>query len=158
MPAADTAPFKVVLTPHRSLSRQGFLAVMGLVVAVNLSAGTLFFLLGAWPVVGFMGLDVALIWWAFRANFASARKAERIEVTEHELILERLAHGKKPEEKRFVRGWVWVELEEDRDRELIGRLFLNSRHVRTEIGDFLPPAERKSLAGALRQALARPHI
>ena len=65
------APFRVVLTPHRSLSRQGFLAVDGVDRRRSiLSAGTLFFLLGAWPVVGFMGLDVALIWWAFRANFA----------------------------------------------------------------------------------------
>jgi uncharacterized membrane protein len=109
-------------------------------------------------VVGFMGLDVLLIWWAFRANFAAARRAERIEVTDQELILERLAPGRPPEESRFVRGWVWVELEEDKERELIGRLFLKSRHERTEIASFLGPDERKTLAAALRQALARPHI
>jgi uncharacterized membrane protein len=150
--------FRVLLTPHRSLSRQGFLTVMGAIVLINLGAGTLFFLLGAWPVVGFMGLDVLLIWWAFRANFAAARRAERIEVTDQELILERLAPGRPPEESRFVRGWVWVELEEDKERELIGRLFLKSRHERTEIASFLGPDERKSLAAALRQALAKPHI
>ena len=72
-------------------------------------------MLGAWPVTGFMGLDVVLVWWAFRTNFAAARQAERIEVTEHELILERLGRKAGPEERRFVRGWVWVELEEDRE-------------------------------------------
>jgi uncharacterized membrane protein len=79
-------------------------------------------------------------------------------VTDQELILERLLPGRPPLESRFVRGWVRVELEEDRERELIGRLYLDSRHKRTEIGSFLSPAERKTLAGALKQALARPHI
>ena len=155
MAASET---KFVLTPHRSLSRQGFLVVMGTIAGLNLIGGTVFWLLGAWPVVGFMGLDVLLIWWAFKANFSAARRAERIEVTDHELILERLLPGRPPLESRFVRGWVRVELEEDRERELIGRLYLNSRHKRTEIGSFLSPAERKTLAGALKQALARPHI
>jgi uncharacterized membrane protein len=149
---------KFVLTPHRSLSRKGFLLIMGGIAGLNLIGGTVFWLLGAWPVVGFMGLDVLLIWWAFRANFAAARRAERIEVTDQELILERLLPGRPPLESRFVRGWVRVELEEDRERELIGRLYLNARHKRTEIGSFLSPAERKTLAGALKQALARPHI
>jgi len=147
-----------LLTPHRSLSRHGFLLVMGAIAALNLIGGTVFWLLGAWPVVGFMGLDVLLIWWAFKANFAAARRAERIEVTDQELILERLFPGRPPQESRFVRGWVRVELEEDKERELIGRLYLNSRHTRTEIASFLGPAERKSLASALKQALARPHI
>jgi uncharacterized membrane protein len=149
---------KFVLTPHRSLSRKGFLLIMWVIAGINLLGGTVFWLLGAWPVVGFMGLDVLLIWWAFRANFAAARRAERIEVTDQELILERLLPGRPPVESRFVRGWVRVELEEDRERELIGRLYLNARHKRTEIGSFLSPAERKTLAGALKQALARPHI
>ncbi|MBL8906457.1 MAG: DUF2244 domain-containing protein [Rhizobiales bacterium] len=155
MPEPQTS---FLLTPHRSLSRNGFLLVMGTIAGLNLIGGTVFWLLGAWPVIGFMGLDVLLIWWAFRANFAAARRAERIAVTDQELILERLFPGHPPLESRFVRGWVKVELEEDRERELIGRLYLNSRHKRTEIGSFLSPAERQSLAGALKQALARPHI
>ena len=95
---AETAKsFRVLLTPHRSLSRQGFLAVMGAIAALNLIGGTVFWLLGAWPVVGFMGLDVLLIWWAFQGQFCRRRRAERIEVTDHELILERLAHGRAAE-------------------------------------------------------------
>jgi uncharacterized membrane protein len=156
----DTKPktWRAILTPHRSLTRQGFIILMSFIAGFNFIIGMVFYVIGAWPVLGFMGLDVALIWWAFRANFAAARRAERIEVTDQELILERLAPGRPPEESRFVRGWVWVELEEDKERELIGRLFLKSRHERTEIASFLGPDERKSLATALRQALAKPHI
>ncbi len=150
--------WRATLTPHRSLSRQGFVAVMAAIVAINLAAGIVFAVIGAWPVSGFMGLDVALVWWAFRANFAAARQAERIEITEHELVVEHLAEGRTRRERRFVRRWVRVELEEDRDRELIGRLFLASHGLHTEIGRFLAPAERLELARELKSALARPHI
>lgn len=150
--------WRATLTPHRSLSRQGFVAIMAALVAVNLAGGIVFALIGAWPVTGFMGLDVALVWWAFRANFASARQAERIEITEHELLLEHVAEGRTRGERRFVRRWVRVELEEDRNRELIGRLFLASHGIRTEIGRFLSPAERRELARELKMTLARPHV
>jgi uncharacterized membrane protein len=150
--------FRAVLTPHRSLSATGFISLMIVLIGLNLTGGVTFFLLGAWPVVGFMGLDVALVWLAFRLNYASARRQERIEITAHELILEREIHGRPAERHNFTRGWVQVELEEDRERELIGRLFLRSRGMKTEIGRFLSPEERKSFAATLRAALAKPHI
>jgi uncharacterized membrane protein len=158
MDEGNTKSWRVTLTPHRSLSRRGFLAVMTAIALINLVIGLSFYLLGAWPVVGFCGLDVALMWWAFKANFADGRRAERIEISEHEVILERLAEGRERQEKRFVRRWVRVELEEDRDRELIGGLFLYSHGSRTEIGSFLSPHERQALAGALRGAIASPRI
>jgi uncharacterized membrane protein len=58
----------------------------------------------------------------------------------------------------MVRRWVKVELEEDRGRELIGRLMLISGGTRLSIGDFLSPEERKTLASALKSALAIPRI
>jgi uncharacterized membrane protein len=151
-------PFRAVLTPHRSLPATGFLILMAVLVTLNLTAGVTFYLLGAWPVVGFMGLDVALVWIAFRLNYASADRQERIEITEYELVLERQTRGEPMQQQRFTRGWVKVELEENEERELIGRLFLRSRGVKTEIGNFLSPAERKSFAAALKAALAKPHI
>jgi uncharacterized membrane protein len=156
--ASNSKAWQATLTPHRSLSRQGFIVVMVLVVAVNLVVGGLFMAVGAWPVAGFAGLDVLIIWWAFRANFADARRMERISITEHELVLERLVKDKPREQQRFVRRWVRVELEEDHDRELIGRLLLVSGATRVAIGEFLAPAERKTLATALKSALAIPRI
>ncbi len=158
MERSNPKAWQATLTPHRSLSKQGFVAVMTLIVLINLAIGGLFVAIGAWPVAGFAGLDVLLIWWAFKANFADARRAERISITEHELVLERLAGRKEPEERRFVRRWVRVELEEDQGRELIGRLSLVSGRQRVHIGDFLAPEERRTLAGALKSALAIPNI
>ena len=150
--------WQVVLTPHRSLSRNGYVWLLGSVAAINLAVGTLFYAIGAWPVVGFAGLDVLLMWLAFRANFADARRAERISISAHELVLERFAKGKPAECLSFVRRWVRVDLVEDRERELVGSLFLVSGGVRTVVGQFLAPSERRDLAVALRSALAIPHI
>ena len=158
MEESNSKVWQATLTPHRSLTKQGFLIVMGLVVAVNLVVGGLFMAIGAWPVAGFAGLDVLLIWWAFRANFADARRMERISITEHELVFDRLSEKRPPEQERFVRRWVRVELEEDRERELIGRLMLVSGPSRISVGEFLAPEERKTLAAALKSALAIPRI
>ena len=158
MDNCNSKVWQATLTPHRSLTRQGFFALMGLVVAVNLVVAGMFVALGAWPIAGFAGLDVLLIWWAFRVNFADARKLERISITEHELVLDRLSEEYPPQQQRFVRRWVRVELEEDHDRELIGSLLLVSGRTRVAVGEFLAPEERKSLAMALKSALAIPRI
>ena len=150
--------WQATLTPHRSLTREGFYVVMGLVILVNLVVAGMFVALGAWPIAGFAGLDVLLVWWAFKVNFADARKLERISITEHELVLDRLSERHPPEQQRFVRRWVRVELEEDRERELIGSLLLLSGRTRIAVGEFLAPEERRTLASALKSALAIPRI
>jgi uncharacterized membrane protein len=158
MDKAEAQTFRATLRPHRSLSRQGFIILMAVLIGLNFAAGTAFYLLGAWPVAPFMGLDVALVWWAFAKNYNDALKEERIEVTEHELVLKRFDHDRKREELHFTRGWVKVELEEDKERELIGSLFLRFKGTRTEIGRFLAANERKEFAHLLKGALAKPHI
>ena len=150
--------FRATLRPYRSLSRKGFVILMAVLIGLNFAAGTAFYLLGAWPIAPFLGLDVALVWWAFRKNYSDALKEERIEVTEHELVLRRFDHDKQREELHFTRLWVKVELEEDKERELIGSLYLRFKGQRIEIGRFLGAHERGEFAQLLRGALAKPHI
>src|SRR5882724_5138615 len=66
--APEPALFSAVVTPHRSLSRAGFLIVMAALGGISFVAGTAFLLLGAWPVFGFFGLDVLLVYSWFRAG------------------------------------------------------------------------------------------
>jgi uncharacterized membrane protein len=150
--------WRATLTPHRSLSPKGFVILMSVIAGLNFAGGLFFYVIGAWPVVGFMGLDVVLIWWAFRANFAAGRRAECIEITAHELVLERIAERHPPQVHRFMRRWVRVDLEEDRERELIGSLYLRFRGKRTEIASFLGAQERLAFAHALKAALINPHF
>src|SRR5258708_8784550 len=64
--------FSALLTPHRSLNRAGFLVLMGFLSAVSFAAGLAFLLMGAWPVLGFFGLDALALYWAFPINFPHA--------------------------------------------------------------------------------------
>src|ERR1700742_4840939 len=88
--APEPTLFSAIITPHRSLSGTGFLLVMALVGSLSFIGGMFFFLLGAWPVVGFLGLDVLLVYWAFRANYRAAGAYEEITVTPSELKLRKV--------------------------------------------------------------------
>lgn len=153
-----TVEFSAALKPHRSLSPRGFAVLMGAVGGVFVVVGGAFLAIGAWPVFGFLGLDVLIVYLAFRRSFADAQVREVVEVRPHEVVLYRGRPPKLVSERRFPRPWVRVDLEEDHDRELVGSLALVYGGRRTEFASFLAPEERKSLADALKAAVARPRI
>ncbi len=126
---------------------------MGLVVLVNLMAGGLFLALGAWPILGFMGVDVAIIWWAFRRNFADSARAEQISAAGDALTLRSIMPTGEKSETVFNRRWVKVDLEFDAARDLVGRLSLRSHGEVHEIAAFLGAEERQSLARTLRASI-----
>src|SRR6202047_4185679 len=90
--AAQPELFSALVTPHRSLNRTGFLVVMAFVSGVSFAAGFAFLLMGAWPVLGFFGLSVLAIYWAFRINFRNAKASEEILVMPSELRGRRVSH------------------------------------------------------------------
>ena len=128
---------------------------MVILVTLNLAGGIMFLAIGAWPVMGFMGLDVAIAWWAFRRNFSDADRSERIVIEGEQVTLTRQIKTAKPLVSTFNRRWLRIELEYDEARELVGRLLLFSHGKATEIASFLGAEERQSLAKVLRQALAK---
>jgi uncharacterized membrane protein len=144
--------FSALLTPHRSLSRTGFLVLMGFVCAVSFAAGLAFLLMGAWPVLGFFGLDVLAIYWAFRVNFRHAEATEEIRVTPFELRVRRVSH------RGHVVEWVlnplWVQLDQKAHAEFgIEKLYLVSKGRRVSVARFLGADEKASVAKALTAAL-----
>ena len=154
-PAADgdlQPIFSAVITPHRSLPHLGFLLLMGFVCFISFVAGLVFFMAGAWPVFGFFGLDVLLLYWAFRINYRDARAYEEVSVSTIALKV------RKVSPRGGVREWVlnplWVQLDAVRHEEFgIERLFLVSRGKKLLVGGFLGPDEKASFAQALNQAL-----
>jgi len=151
-PDAQPQIFSALLTPHRSLNRAGFLAVMAFVTFVSFVAGIAFLLMGAWPVLGVFGLDVLAIYWAFRVNFRRARASEEILVTSSELRVRRISHRGHVVE--FVLNPLWVRLDQISHAEYgIEKLYLVSRGRHLSIGSFLGPDEKASFAKALTAAL-----
>jgi uncharacterized membrane protein len=149
---AEPELFAALLTPHRSLNRTGFVIVMLFLSIVSFATGIAFLLMGAWPVFGFLGLDVLGIYIAFRINFRRAQACEQISVTPSALRLRRVSH------RGHVVEWVfnplWVSLDQERDDEYgVERLYLASRGRRVAIGGFLSPEEKASFSKALLAAL-----
>src|ERR1700750_1678022 len=135
-PAAEPTLFSAIITPHRSLSGKGFLAVMALVGGFSFIGGMFFFLLGAWPVVGFLGLDVGLVYWAFRANYRAAAAFEEVTVTPSELRLRRVSH--RGEVAEWTLNPLWTKLDRETNEEFgLLKLFLVSRRRRLGGAGFL---------------------
>jgi len=145
--------FSAILTPHRSLGPTGFLILMLCLGAASFATGVVFVLLGAWPVFGFLGLDVLLVYLAFRINYRSARAYEEVTVTASELTVRKVSpRGRVREE--WTANPLWVRLHQDIHEEFgVERLLLVSRGERLSIAGFLSPKEKKSFAEALSKAL-----
>lgn len=152
-PAQDPPIFSAVITPHRSLDRVGFVVLMSLVAFVSFVAGIVFFIAGAWPVVGFFGLDVGLLYWAFKLNYARAAAYEEVTVTAAELTLRKVSHRGEMREFTLNPLWTSIDRESHEDFGLL-RLFLVSRGRRLAIANALAPPERESFATALSAALS----
>ena len=144
--------FEAVITPHRSLSAQGFLAVMALVAGISFICGIVFWSIGAWPVVGFFGLDVAIVWFAFRANYRAARVREVVSVSHQRLRIERTDTRGRRRLADMNPYWARLETEHDEDFGIMG-LTITCRGTRERVGDWLSPAERETFGKALSQAI-----
>jgi uncharacterized membrane protein len=144
--------FSAVLTPHRSLSRPGFFLLMVVLGGISFITGMIFLLAGAWPVFGFCGLDVLLLYWAFQINYRHAKAYEQVTVTSSELTVRQVSHRGR------IREWtlnpLWVRLDRVVHAEFgIERLFLISHGRRLAIASCLGPQEKESFAAALSAAL-----
>ena len=141
-----------ILHPHRSLSPRGFLIMMTLIGAISFVIGIAFVLLGAWPVTGFFGLDVALVYWAFKLNYRSGRQYERVYLTPDILRLTRVHPSGRHEQFEFNPYWARVRLSVDHpDGRTSLRLSAQGKVV--QFGQFLTDDERRSFADELTGAL-----
>ncbi|HZP70126.1 MAG TPA: DUF2244 domain-containing protein [Pseudolabrys sp.] len=152
--ADDLEPtiFSATLTPHRSLGRVGFLILMLVFGGASFVTGMLFLVVGAWPVLGFCGFDVLLLYLAFRINYWHAHAYEQVTVTPSSLTVRKVSHLGR------VREWVlnplWVRLDKVELEDFgIDRLFLVSRGRELSIATFLGPDEKAGFARELGKAL-----
>ena len=144
--------FAAVLTPYRSLTPGGLALVMALIGVSSFIAGTIFYMAGAWPVVGFMGLDVALVYIAFRLNNRQARAFEEIALSRAALTVRKVDARGRGRSFGFDPHWTRLEIERQADWGVTG-LCLAAKGERLAIGRFLNPADRESFAAALSAAL-----
>jgi uncharacterized membrane protein len=142
--------FDVVIQPYRSLGPFGFRLFLGVLVGVNVAFASVMIANGAWPVAGFMGLDVVAVYVAFRLSYDQARAFERVFIAGDTLTVERVDRKGERREWTFPAYWVSVWYEGD---DTDGTVTLRSHGRALEVGAFLAPFERKDFADALKKAL-----
>ncbi|PZQ18915.1 MAG: DUF2244 domain-containing protein [Ancylobacter novellus] len=150
---ADRPVFAAEIRPHRSLGPKGFAVVMAAFGGLSAIVSVPFFLMGAWPIVGFLGLDVLALWFAFRFSFEQARACEQVALTYVELLVRKISPKGVAREWRFNPLWVRIETERDEDFGMT-RLALASRGSTLDVGGALSPEERADFAEAFGRALA----
>ena len=151
-PDLEPTIFSAVITPHRSLPRAGFLIVMGVFGGVSFVSGIAFLMMGAWPIFGFFGLDVLLLYLAFRLNYRHAAAYEEVSVTPVALTVRKVSH--RGQAREWVLNPLWVRLEKIVHEEFgIEKLLLVSRGRQLPVANFLGPDEKASFALALGNAL-----
>ena len=140
-----------VIKPNRSMSRQGLYIVLGVMIAFNLMVAVFMLVLGAPPVLPFLGLDVLAVGLALRASFRAAERSERVRVTAEAVTVSR-------EDEKGARV-VWssptaftrVGVEQPGEHEARVRLMMSRR--RLTLGRALSPPERVEFARALERAI-----
>ena len=115
---------------------------------VSLTIGLFFWFQGAPFVIGFTGLELLLVGWAFVVYARHATDGEWISLQGASLVVERETAGRR-ERAEFERQWVRVEPKAG-EHSLIE---LSGRGRKMEVGRFVRPELRHALAGEIRQAL-----
>lgn len=151
--AADEPFFRALLTPHRSLGRKGFAILMGALLFGWLVTGAIFLAHGAWPVFGFFGLDVLLVYVCFRLNYRAARAREEVSVSRTSLDIKKVAPSGRSEAHHFNPFWAKFAIARH-DEIGITRMAVEGQGRSVSIGGFLNPDDRESFATAFSRALA----
>lgn len=140
--------FEARSAPLNSLGDRGFWIVAGILVAGFTFTGTVFTILGAWPVLVFAGVETLLVIGMLALYRSQARSSVEVVTMVSGRITIRRREGRRREEASFDPFWARLRWEET-------RLFLAHRGAGMEIGRFLAPEEREDLARSLGEALRR---
>jgi uncharacterized membrane protein len=144
--------FAARLTPHRSLTPRGRQVLIVCVAIGAAIPGLVFYSLGAWPIVGFMGLDVAAVYLALRWSMRDAGRFEEVTLWPNRLQVRRVSASGREATSQYDPHEVRLIVERDFDERTTG-LNLKTRDGRIEIGSFLAAAERASFAQVFGRAL-----
>ena len=152
MAQTDSPIFDVItLWPHRSLSQRGFAILLAILGSLAIAIGLGFFLIGAWPVIGFMGLELGVLYIAFRLNYRDGKASEQLLIHKQGLDLIRISANGNQQRSHFATHWLTAEIIPQSGKRK--RLTLRHHHHHHEIGAFLPPAEKKAVRDLINARL-----
>lgn len=157
----DTAPalagpvlMDATLRPNRSMTPGALAVLLGLTIGGIGVSMAVFLTLGAWPVVGFLGLDALVIWLAFHLhNRAAKQEWEQVRVTPH--VVHVAARSRRRGEEHWVVSPAFARVDVHEPAQHTARVELAAGRIRLQLGDFLSPPEREAFGAALQTAIAQ---
>ena len=147
---AERPVWEAVIIPHRSLGRTGMRWVVGLLCGASAVISAGLYWAGAWPVVGFNGIEIGLALLLLRHNARRAGTTETLILASDGLRIVRIDPERRRTERVLQPGWLRCVLEE---RHGTPALWLVDRGFRMEVGAELAEGEKRDLAAALGRAL-----
>ncbi|WP_203291121.1 DUF2244 domain-containing protein [Maricaulis parjimensis] len=139
------------LAPNRSLANPAFIALMASISLISFTAGLFYMALGAWPVLPFFGLDVFLVWLAFRISYRDGRAREYVRVDGRDIeVVRQLPTGHR---RRYRLPTAWVTLRLIDPKAHHAQVALTAHGRALVLGQFLSPPERGAFAKALEKAI-----
>jgi uncharacterized membrane protein len=149
--------FAAKLTPHRSLGSRGYRVIIAIAAIAATVPAITFLSLGAWPIVAFLALDVALIAWAMWASLRDGKRYEQVTLWRDELELKQVDGTGRETLSRFNPGFVKLIVDRDYNERTTG-LHLRTRDRDVVLGAFLNQDEKSSFAKAFGTALKRARL
>lgn len=145
------ADFTFVARRNNSLSSGGRFLVLGSLAVLVLAISLGFALNGAWLIFPFAGLDILMVYLAFRYVEQHASDYECITFHDDSIVIESQRRG-KADRFEFNRHWVQVMFTEPRGTER-GRLLLRSHGKEVAFGIHLTGEQRAAVARKLKEHL-----
>lgn len=142
-----------VIRQNASMTPLGFKVLLTVVVAFNVVFGIFMLVIGAWPLPFFLGLDVLIVWLAFRASFRAAERQERVRVSAETVEISLEADGKARTVWTSPTAFTGLDVESVGQDDTKVRLRMHRR--RYLVGRALSPGERADLGRALEDAIRK---
>ena len=143
--------FRLLIRPNCSLGMLAAWLMFGLFALVAVGIGTYMVMLGAWPVLPFLGLELALLAIAFVMLQKRARFFDLL-VSEGDEVCVTKRDGKGDRKQRFHRYWMQVRVASG-PFWYPSKLLVGSHGQFTEIGAELTEEDRLKTATQLRGLL-----
>ena len=144
----ETAEYVYTARRNNSLSSSGRRLVFVFILAVSLGIAAVFSLaFGAWPIMPFAGLEMTVLYFAFRYMDRHAADYERVTVRGGSIAVE-VREGTQVNRLELSRYWAKIVCDQDR-----ARLALRSHGREIEVGRHLCEEQRLAMARELRREL-----
>ena len=136
---------------NQSLTTRGLYILMFFVPIPASYIGISFYVLGAWPVLGFMGFELLLIYIAFKILFYKNKFYEHIILDSEKLNILFKKKNKIIKKIELEPTWVQVKIEKIYENE--DTLIVSSHGKKIILANYLIPEERLKLAGKIKSGL-----